>query len=576
MKKALLLFVIVSSYLNFATAQKSVLLSDSAYFSPEDKIALHPHVWTKGLYNSNCLDSITQVNFPDDPSESYQNIYTYYPDNSLYQQLYQTYDTISSAFINSTRITYTYNPSKTKSSLTKEKWNGTTWQPQGLGSYTYDAEGRTTTYIDQVWDPVQQVYINSSETVYGYDESGRNIHFLSAYWDEDSGTWQPSFGYDFIYDELGNQVYYSASQQDFLMNTYQPFSELYNYFNNDRLIDSSYRVEDYGFFTDSVRSYYSYHPFSSAVNQTTIYHYNDNGSFREGSIENHFYDTVGTTYIDSTIAQTFNEKPDDLYPGGNITVKFSDTTTYTITDSTITKTFSATPDNTSRNTTYLTRSDYNEFHQQTRFFLNYTDTALHTFNFREDNLQYTLCSSILPVTLLNFTGTQKNGNAQLQWQTLNEINTSNFAVQRSVNGVDFTTIGKVSARGNSSSRMNYAYTDANINQLNTKELYYRLAAQDKDGKITYSNTIELSISNGKLSVSISPNPVQNVISLHSPVSMPNATINITDVNGAVLYVYQKNIVAGDAISIDASRLPKGMYLVTIQSQKDKQVLKFVK
>ena len=77
-------------------------------------------------------------------------------------------------------------------------------------------------------------------------------------------------------------------------------------------------------------------------------------------------------------------------------------------------------------------------------------------------------------------------------------------------------------------------------------------------------------------MSISPNPFQNTINIYSPLAISNAVINVTDMNGVLLSTYHKNIAAGDKVLIDASHLSKGMYLVTIQSQTDKQVFKIVK
>jgi hypothetical protein len=66
-------------------------------------------------------------------------------------------------------------------------------------------------------------------------------------------------------------------------------------------------------------------------------------------------------------------------------------------------------------------------------------------------------SSTLPLTLLSFTGTEKNGNAILNWKTGNEINTSYFGIEKSNNSLNFTEAGRVTAAAFSAAENNYQY-----------------------------------------------------------------------------------------------------------------------
>ena len=51
----------------------------------------------------------------------------------------------------------------------------------------------------------------------------------------------------------------------------------------------------------------------------------------------------------------------------------------------------------------------------------------------------------LPLTLLSFTLEKNNGSALLKWTVTDEINTSFFEVQRSINGLNFLPVGTVAA-----------------------------------------------------------------------------------------------------------------------------------
>ncbi len=63
--------------------------------------------------------------------------------------------------------------------------------------------------------------------------------------------------------------------------------------------------------------------------------------------------------------------------------------------------------------------------------------------------------SILPIQFSYFTAELINENSLLHWQTETELNSSYFNIQRSIDGTNFTTIGKVNASGNSNSSKTY-------------------------------------------------------------------------------------------------------------------------
>jgi hypothetical protein len=86
-------------------------------------------------------------------------------------------------------------------------------------------------------------------------------------------------------------------------------------------------------------------------------------------------------------------------------------------------------------------------------------------------------NSPLPVVLIDFAGSVKEGNANLTWSTSSEVNTNRFEIETSSNGKEFSKLGEVLAKGNSGSRSNYAFKDEN--QLFNRA-YYRLKMIDND------------------------------------------------------------------------------------------------
>lgn len=144
----------------------------------------------------------------------------------------------------------------------------------------------------------------------------------------------------------------------------------------------------------------------------------------------------------------------------------------------------------------------------------YKITVAGTYNY-QCNIHPTLMQGIinatgsLPVVLSSFgVAPTKTNSALLSWATATEQNTDHFEIMRSTDGNHFQKISTVAAKGNSSARVNYTYTD-NLLPANYRYLYYSLSIVDKDGKRTLSNIEMFRNVNGtpKLIISLSPNPI---------------------------------------------------------------------
>jgi hypothetical protein len=116
----------------------------------------------------------------------------------------------------------------------------------------------------------------------------------------------------------------------------------------------------------------------------------------------------------------------------------------------------------------------------------------------------TSCAKILPVNLLNFTSTILPNAVKLQWQTASEINSSYFLIERSVDGINFSTIGKVNAAGSSNILKQYSFVD----NAPLGENYYRLKEVDLNGNYTFSNILSVKMPQAN-ALNIIQNPVQN-------------------------------------------------------------------
>ncbi len=170
------------------------------------------------------------------------------------------------------------------------------------------------------------------------------------------------------------------------------------------------------------------------------------------------------------------------------------------------------------------------------------------------------CLDILPVNLLSFTVTHLGNAAQLQWVTTSEAHNKGFEIQRSAEGVNWSTLGFVDAKSsNQTAQATYQFTDhlpyGGIS-------YYRLKQIDLDDTYTYSGIARFANGATK-AITVYPNPVSHQLSI-SGLSGKN-TITITDVRGQVIIRLQTNGLATRAI--DVSKLAYGTYFVTITNQQ---------
>lgn len=183
-------------------------------------------------------------------------------------------------------------------------------------------------------------------------------------------------------------------------------------------------------------------------------------------------------------------------------------------------------------------------------------------------------SHVLPLSLLAFNVTKQGATAQLNWQTANEVNTSHFDIQRSADETNFTTIGKISAKGNSGAKNSYSYAD-DVSTVARGKLYYRLKMVDKDGSFSYSSIQFIIIDNEPTQITITPNPAHNyfVINNYKNAGMGKAVITVRDLQGRTLLT--QNCIDAVQQKVDVSRLTKGMYLVSIITQNKTQTVKLL-
>jgi hypothetical protein len=178
----------------------------------------------------------------------------------------------------------------------------------------------------------------------------------------------------------------------------------------------------------------------------------------------------------------------------------------------------------------------------------------------------------LPVSLLNLVAVKLEQMIQVKWSTTSEVNSDYFDVQKSTDGINWNSIGRVEAAGNSSKLTDYTFND--INAINGWQ-YYRLVQVDFNGVEATSKTVAINInSHSKLTVNLSPNPASNVLTLNSNASENvDISFKIYDATGKLLIEGQENAML---VNIDITNLSAGVYLTEVITNGELSRIKFLK
>ena len=88
-------------------------------------------------------------------------------------------------------------------------------------------------------------------------------------------------------------------------------------------------------------------------------------------------------------------------------------------------------------------------------------------------------AGVLPVVLVSFDAVKQSTGVSLTWKTQQEFNTKEFVIEKSSNGIDFTSVASVVAAGNSTVVRSYTYNDGT---MVSGIVYYRVRIVDFECK----------------------------------------------------------------------------------------------
>ena len=187
--------------------------------------------------------------------------------------------------------------------------------------------------------------------------------------------------------------------------------------------------------------------------------------------------------------------------------------------------------------------------------------------------------AVLPITLVQFTGTLMNQEILLSWVTASELNNDYFVVEKSSDATNWTSLGSVRGHGTTYERNEYSLLDPQPYQGNN---YYRLKQVDYDGTVHYSRIILINFLGtiqSENTFSVQPNPTSG-----SVMAIVNSDVdyhvNFRIINAQGQLMGTKDVTLGKGenhIRFDLSYYPSGSYTLSFTDHRGRErIVKVVK
>jgi glucose/arabinose dehydrogenase len=221
--------------------------------------------------------------------------------------------------------------------------------------------------------------------------------------------------------------------------------------------------------------------------------------------------------------------------------------------------------------TALITPTFAEAHGSNGYMLQGNITSFSTFYFSSTNVT-------LPLNLLVFRGSLQNSTTILDWETANEINTSQYIIERSIDGRNFERIGTVASVGNNNSNNKYSFTDYDVARQSSSILYYRLKMMDKDGAYTYSKVVTITLPYITGKVTVFPNPASNKVNVTVTAAVDGEVqLNLIDKTGRIVIQNSGWVKKGNNnFDINIGMLSAGFYYLSVVGSEINQKVKLEK
>lgn len=164
---------------------------------------------------------------------------------------------------------------------------------------------------------------------------------------------------------------------------------------------------------------------------------------------------------------------------------------------------------------------------------------------------YSVNTAALDIRLSDIMAVNKGRHNEVRWISVTEVNGDVYELERSKDGVNFSFIASISAKGFASE---YLFNDEQpFNGLN----YYRLKLKHISGSNSYSKTVTAFVKNQVSLIRVYPNPVKDVVSVEINNGV-KGMIDIIGTNGSIL----KRVAVNSKITqINIGAFAPGIYTI---------------
>ena len=179
----------------------------------------------------------------------------------------------------------------------------------------------------------------------------------------------------------------------------------------------------------------------------------------------------------------------------------------------------------------------------------------------------------LPVSLIDFSAKANDKNIEVKWSTASEKDNASFVVEKSIDGLVWSSVATVKGAKNSNVVNNYVVVDY---KAVAGFQYYRLKQIDLDGTVNYSKAIAVNFAKAStLNVNLFPNPAKDAFNITTE---NNATgeVNIQILNSMGETVYNQVVEAGLVQTIDIASFISGVYYVTVIAEGESKIIRLLK
>jgi len=174
-------------------------------------------------------------------------------------------------------------------------------------------------------------------------------------------------------------------------------------------------------------------------------------------------------------------------------------------------------------------------------------------------------TGILPVELVDFKGISTDLGNHITWRTLSELKNEYFQITHSLDGTNYTVIGKIDGAGTTTIDQSYEF----IHETAPKGInYYQLVQVDQDGRQNPSEviTINRKEASGQTAV-VYPNPTKNSSTIeYLSETQDEVLVTVFDQFGSLVFSEVFSLKAGpNQLNLPSETWKNGVYSITTKT-----------